>query len=91
MKLRIKDIAFESFSNGNAKLITPEYTNLYKNAVEAWNIFVQTALRPYEQQLRDELEGNGFNRWTGERKLYPTESELKAYDEAARRKEPYDI
>ena len=92
IKYKIRDIAFECDEvKGTAKVLTPGYEEFFSNAIEGWNTFVSDALQPLERDLREKLEENGFNRWTGERKLYPTESELKAYDEAARRKEPYDI
>lgn len=66
MKIKIKDIAFESNpEKGSAKLILKESSTEYKNALEAWNAFWNAARRAYETQLRDELEAHGFSRWTG--------------------------
>lgn len=81
MKLKIRDVAFESSpADGTAKVFLGESSTMYKNAVEAWNAFAELALRPFEKKLRDELEENGFNRWTGIKGDAPTESELKAMD-----------
>lgn len=81
MKLKIRDVAFESSpADGTAKVFLGESSTMYKNAVEAWNAFAELALRPFEKKLRDELEENGFNRWTGIKGDAPTESELAAMD-----------
>lgn len=82
MKVKIKDIAFESNAEkGTALLISPENSVEYHNAIEGWNAFVSIALRPYELVLRDELEKNGYNRWTGTKNNDYTETELKMIDE----------
>ena len=81
MKLKIRDVAFESDAKeGTGSIIRGEHVTKYKNAIEAWNQFTSIALRPYEVKLRDELEENGFNRWTGIKGDSPTESELYAMD-----------
>lgn len=81
MKLKIRDVAFESSpADGTAKVFLGESSTMYKNAVEAWNAFAELALRTFEKKLRDELEENGFNRWTGIKGDTPTESELAAMD-----------
>ena len=81
MKLKIRDVAFESDAKeGTGSIIRGEHVTKYKNAIEAWNQFTSIALRPYEVKLRDELEENGFNRWTGIRDDTPTETELKNMD-----------
>ena len=84
MKLKIRDVAFESDPvSGTATVIQGEdcqRSTKYGNAVEAWNAFTELALRPFEKKLRDELEENGFNRWTGIKGDTPTESELAAMD-----------
>lgn len=81
MKLKIRDVAFESSpADGTAKVFLGESSTMYKNAIEAWNAFAELALRPFEKKLRDELEENGFNRWTGIKGDTPTESELAAMD-----------
>lgn len=84
MKLKIRDVAFESDPvSGTATVIQGEdcqCSTKYGNAVEAWNAFAELALRPFEKKLRDELEENGFNRWTGIKGDTPTESELAAMD-----------
>ena len=98
MKLKIRDVAFESNpAEGTAKIITghddSQKITKYGNAVEAWNAFTSIALRPFEIKLRDELEQNGFNRWTGIKNDNPTETELKNMDEhqAIRKAALYDI
>lgn len=84
MKPKIRDVAFESDPvSGTATVIQGEdyqRSTKYRNAVEAWNAFAELALRPFEKKLRDELEENGFNRWTGIKGDAPTESELAAMD-----------
>lgn len=80
IKYKIRDVAFEcDEEKGTSKIITAEGIAEYGNAVEGWNIFAMTALLPFEKHLRDELEKNGFNRWTGDKNYY-TESELKEFD-----------
>lgn len=90
IRVKIKEVAFEcDEEKGIGRVIVDGYTTEYKNAIEAWNTFSIKALYPFEKALRDGLEKNGFNRWTGTRKFDYTESELKAYDDAvesARRK-----
>lgn len=97
MKLKIKDVAFVSNpSAGTASIIIGEeeqrITN-YGNSVEAWNVFKDLALYPFEKKLRDELQENGFNRWTGIKGDAPTETELKLMDEhqSIRKGAHYDI
>ena len=94
MKLKLRDIAFESNAkDGTGSIINGEQVTRYKNAIEAWNVFTSIALRPFEIKLRDELEQNGFNRWTGIKDDNPTETELKNMDEhqAIRKAALYDI
>lgn len=98
MKLKIRDVAFESNpAEGTAKIITghddSQKITKYGNAVEAWNVYTALALRPFEQKLRAELEENGFNRWTGIKGDTPTETELKLMDDnqEIRRAAYYDI
>lgn len=85
MKLKLGFIGFESNpDNGTGTIIRMEtggeVRTVYSNAIEAWNAFTAVALRPFEVKLRDELEKNGFNRWTGIKGDNPTESELYAMD-----------
>lgn len=84
MKVKIRDVAFESNpADGTAEVIQGERyqrSTKYGNAIEAWNVFKDLAFHPFEKKLRDELEENGFNRWTGIKGDTPTESELKAMD-----------
>lgn len=81
IRYKIKDVAFEcDAEKGIGRVIADGVTTEYGNAIEAWNTFSIKALRPFELNLRNELEKNGFNRWTGTQ-LYNTESELKAFDE----------
>lgn len=62
----IKDVAFEcDETKGTARIITPSEQVEYPNAIEAWNSFCSLALHPIEREIRDKLEANGFNRWTG--------------------------
>ncbi len=82
IRYKIKDVAFEcNEKKGTAKVITPEGEECFSNAVEGWNSFRSKAMYPLEIELRNKLEANGFNRWTGTRKLDYTESELKAFDD----------
>lgn len=97
MKLKIRDVAFESDPvSGTATVIQGEdyqRSTKYGNAVEAWNVFKDLALYPFEKKLRDELQENGFNRWTGIKGDAPTETELKLMDEhqSIRKGAHYDI
>lgn len=82
IKYKIRDVAFEcDEKNGTAKVMTPGYVELFNNAIEGWNVFKSYALQPLERDIRNKLEENGFNRYTGIRNFY-TESELKAMDMA---------
>ena len=81
MKVKIRDIAFESNpEDGTGKIIEGDNVTRYSNAIEAWNQFTFKAMRPFEVKLRNELEEHGFNRWTGIKGDTPTESELLAMD-----------
>lgn len=81
MKIKLGQVAFESNpEDGSASIIKGDTSTKYSNAIEAWNAFTAVALRPFEVKLRDELEKNGFNRWTGIKGDNPTESELYAMD-----------
>lgn len=78
MKRKIRDVAFESDPvSGTATVIQGED---YQRSTKYRNAFAELALRPFEKKLRDELEENGFNRWTGIKGDTPTESELAAMD-----------
>lgn len=82
IRYKIKDVAFEcDEEKGIGRVIVDGMTTEYANAIEAWNTFSIKALRPFELNLRNELEKNGFNRWTGTRRIDYTESELRAFDE----------
>lgn len=66
IRYRIKDVAFEcDESTGKARIITQSENIEFVNPIEAWNSFTMAALKPLEDELRDKLEANGFNRWTG--------------------------
>lgn len=81
MKVKLGQVAYESNpEDGTASIIRGDKATKYSNAIEAWNAFAAVALRPFEVKLRDELEQNGFNRWTGIKGDTPTESELSAMD-----------
>lgn len=65
---KIGTIGYEcNESTGKARLINGSEVTEFQNAIEAWNCFTNQALFPLEQELRDKLEANGFNRYTGER------------------------
>ncbi len=65
-RYRIKDVAFEcDEQTGKARIITQAQSTEFINPIEAWNTFTMSALKPLEDELRDKLEANGFNRWTG--------------------------
>lgn len=94
IKYKIKLVAFEcDEEKGTATVIVDGEPKIsFKNAIEGWNYFTGLAFFPLERDLRNKLQENGFNRWTGTRKLDYTESELKmidAADEAARKRELY--
>ncbi|MCR4794228.1 MAG: hypothetical protein K5898_03475 [Ruminococcus sp.] len=92
IRYKIKDVAFEcDEAAGTAKVIAPGYEKTFTNAIEAWNTFKSYALEPLERDLRDKLEANGFNRWTGTRD-HLTETEMKIFDDIAAIKERrYDV
>ena len=88
IKYKIRDITFECDEvKGTAIVGTPGYEEYFSNAIEGWNTFVSYALQPLERDLREKLEENGFNRWTGTRN-HMTESELKIFDDLAKVKMP---
>lgn len=95
IRYKIRDVAYEcDETQGTATVKAPSGDIAFSNAIEGWNYFTSRALHPFEKFLRDKLQENGFNRWTGARKLDYTESELKAVDdvaEAARKRELYKI
>lgn len=83
IKYKIRDITFECDEvKGTAIVGTPGHEEHFSNAIEGWNTFVSCALQPLECDLRDRLEENGFNRWTGTRN-HMTETELKIFDDLA--------
>lgn len=83
IKYKIKDVAFEcDETNGTAKVLTPDSQKEFTNAIEAWNTFKSYAFQPFERDLRNKLEANGFNRWTGTRD-HLTETEMKIFDDLA--------
>lgn len=66
IKYKIRDVAYElDAERGSAQVYSGEHAYSFANAIEGWNFFVSRALRPMEQAVRDELEKNGFNRYTG--------------------------
>lgn len=80
IRFKIRDVAYEcDETTGTAKVFTPGSVETFTNAIEAYNVFKSYALQPLERDIRNRLEENGFNRWTGLRNNY-TESELKAQD-----------
>lgn len=96
IRYKIKLVAFEcDEEKGTAAVIVDGEPKIsFENAIEGWNYFTSRALHPFEKFLRDKLQENGFNRWTGTRKQDYTESELKAVDdvaEATRKRELYKI
>ena len=96
IRYKIKLVAYEcDEEKGTAAVIVDGEPKIsFENAIEGWNYFTSRALHPFEKFLRDKLQENGFNRWTGTRKQDYTESELKAVDdvaEAARKREQYDL
>jgi len=95
IRYKIRDVAYEcDETQGTATVKAPSGDIAFSNAIEGWNYFTGLAFFPLERDLRNKLQENGFNRWTGTRKLDYTESELKAVDdvaEAARKRELYKI
>ena len=82
IRYKVRDVTFECEETaGIAHVRAPDYDETFQNAIEGWNSFTSLALRPMEIDLRDRLEENGFNRWTGNRRFDYTESEIKAIDE----------
>jgi len=69
IRYKLKDVAFEcDVEKGKAKVITPESTVEFQNAIEGMNYFFSAAFRPIELEVRDALKKHGFNYWTGSRK-----------------------
>ena len=70
MKIQIKGVGYSlNAQEGTAIVTAPdEGEKSFQNAVEAWNYFTVRALYPFEKQMRDELEANGFDRWLGVKK-----------------------
>ena len=70
MKIQIKGVGYQlNAREGTASVTVPdEGEKSFRNAVEAWNYFTARALQPFEKQMRDELEANGFDRWLGSKK-----------------------
>ena len=69
IKIQIKGIGYQlNAREGTAIVTTPEGEKQFNNAVEGWNYFTARALQPFEKQMRDELEANGFDRWLGVKK-----------------------
>lgn len=87
MRCRIGNVGYESTpANGKARVIISDKEKdeikEFNNAIEGWNYFQSLAMYPFERRLRDELEANGFNRWTGVRGIdLSTESERKHKDD----------
>lgn len=92
IRYKIRDVGYEcDEEQGTAKVITPDTEKTFSNAIEAWNYFTGLSFYPLEKALRDELEKNGFNRWTGTRD-HLTETEMKIFDDIAAIKERrYDV
>lgn len=68
VKLKIRQVTFECDpAEGTAKVTTPTEQAGFDNAIEGWNFFTSRALLPFEVELRNALQENGFNRWTGVR------------------------
>lgn len=66
VKLKIRQVTFECDpAEGTAKVTTPTEQAGFDNAIEAWNYFISRALSPFETDLRNAIEQQGFNRWTG--------------------------
>jgi len=66
VKLKIRQVTFECDpANGTAKVTTPTEQAGFDNAIEGWNYFTSHALEPFEKELRNALQKNGFDRWTG--------------------------
>ena len=84
IRYKIKLVAFEcDEEKGTAAVIVEGEEKInFANAIEGWNYFTARAFHPFERFLRDKLQENGFNRWTGARTSC-TESELKVMDDAA--------
>lgn len=88
MRCRIGNVGYESTpTNGKARVIISDKEKdeikEFDNAIEGWNYFRSLAMRPHEIKMRDELEANGFNRWTGEKGVNYTETQLSEIDYAA--------
>lgn len=89
IRYKIKLVAYEcDEEKGTAAVIVDGEPKIsFENAIEGWNYFTARALHPFEKFLRDKLQENGFNRWTGSKNPNYTETELKMLDEAAAARE----
>lgn len=66
VRLKIRDVTFEcDETKGTARVTTQNEQIEFNNPIVAWNAFTSRALGPLENELRDAVERNGFNRWTG--------------------------
>ena len=67
IRYKVKDIAYEcDETTGRSRLIIGGIKIEYQNAIECFNSFWGTAGFRMLENLRDKLEENGFDRWTGE-------------------------
>ncbi len=69
IRYKIKDIAYEcDETTGQSRVIIGGRVTECRNPVEGFNSFWGSAGFQLLEALRDKLEANGFDRWTGERK-----------------------
>lgn len=69
IKKKIGNIAFIcNEETGKCSIVDGDKEITENNPIVAWNIFWSRAGYVQCNQLRDKLEENGFNRYTGEKK-----------------------
>ena len=69
IRYKVKDVAYEcDVVSGESKVVIGDRITKYPNAIEGFNSFWGSAGFQLLEEVRDALERNGFDRWTGIRK-----------------------
>lgn len=68
IRYKIKEIAYEcDETTGRSRVIIGGRVTEFRNPIEGFNSFWGSAGFQMLEKLRDKLEANCFDRWTGER------------------------
>lgn len=63
---KVKDVAYEcNVVTGQSKVIIGDRVTEFRNPIEGFNSFWGSAGYQLLEKLRDKLEENGFDRWSG--------------------------